>query len=83
MAKTTINVTKRHKYERILDMVFALEDGKPLSKCQLSNEYDVNERTVQRDIADINAYYFDAYSGKEVVYDRETDQYWLKIGICA
>lgn len=83
MAKTTINVTKRHKYERILDMVFALESGKRISKSQLANEYKVDERTIQRDIADIRAYYSDSYSGKGVVYDRVGDRYMLCEDLCA
>ena len=69
---------KRRKHERILDMVFALEDGKQLSKSELANEYEVDERTIQRDIDDIRAYYSDAFLKfglKEVVYDRASNRY--------
>lgn len=69
---------KRRKHERILDMVFALEDGKQLSKSELANEYEVDERTIQRDIDDIRAYYADAFLKlglKEVVYDRVSNRY--------
>lgn len=65
MAKSNSKDVRRQKYERILDMVFALESGKRISKSQLANEYKVDERTIQRDISDIRAYYSDSYSGKE------------------
>ena len=53
MAKSNSKDVRRQKYERILDMVFALESGKRISKSQLANEYKVDERTIQRDISDI------------------------------
>ncbi len=64
---------KKHKYERILDMFIALEAGKILTKAYLAQEYGVDERTIQRDIDDIRAYYYDSgeYAGvKEVIYDH-------------
>lgn len=87
MAKTNNNKDNkgvgRCKYERIVDIVLVLEDKRPISIYQLADKYNVNKRTIQRDIADVRAYYYNSYSGKDVVYDKETDQYWLKIGICA
>ena len=83
MAKSNSKDVRRQKYERILDMVFALESGKRISKSQLTNEYKVDERTIQRDISDIRAYYSDSYSGKEVVYDRASDRYMLCEDLCA
>lgn len=52
---------KRHKYERVLDIVFALENGKQLSKYELAATYEVDVRTIQRDIDDVRAYYSDAF----------------------
>ena len=83
MAKSNSKDVRRQKYERILDMVFALESGKRISKSQLANEYKVDERTIQRDISDIRAYYSDSYSGKAVVYDRASDRYMLCEDLCA
>ena len=83
MAKSNSKDVRRQKYERILDMVFALESGKRISKSQLANEYKVDERTIQRDISDIRAYYSDSSSGKEGVSDRARDRYLRGDDVCA
>lgn len=72
---------KKHKYERILDIYCELEKGKVLKKEHLAKEYEVDERTIQRDIDDIRAYYCDSReeSGfKEIVYDYKKGGYRLK-----
>lgn len=77
---------KKHKYERILDMFVMLEAGKELSKAQLAIEYEVDERTIQRDIDDIRAYYMEAYlrlGRKEVIYDRARNLYRRGVLGCA
>ena len=69
---------KRHKYERVLDIVFALESGKQLSKYELAATYEVDVRTIQRD--DVRAYYSDAFlllGAREVIYDRTSNRYKL------
>ena len=69
---------KKHKYERILDMFVMLETGKELSKAQLAIEYEVDERTIQRDIDDIRAYYMETYlwfGRREIIYDRAKNLY--------
>lgn len=71
---------KRHKYERVLDIVFALESGKQLSKYELAATYEVDVRTIQRDIDDVRAYYSDAFlllGVREVIYDRTSNRYKL------
>ena len=71
---------KRHKYERVLDIVFALESGKQVSKYELAAKYEVDVRTIQRDIDDVRAYYSDAFlllGVREVIYDRTSNRYKL------
>lgn len=69
---------KKSKYERILDIHIALEKGKCLFKVELANEYEVNERTIQRDIDDLRAYYSESFltiGVKEIIYDRTDNCY--------
>ena len=73
---------KKHKYERILDMFIALEGGKHLPKNILANEYEVDERTIQRDLDDIRAYYSDSIAqigARELVYDRINKKYKVSL----
>ena len=73
---------KKQKYTRILDMFIALESGKQLSKIMLANDYEVDERTIQRDIDDIRAYYMEsipAIGSRKLVYDRDSKRYKLSM----
>ena len=67
-------VGKKSKYDRILSLYSLLEAGEVVIKSEAAHRFGVNERTVQRDIDDIRAYYdnntFGMDHGKKVVYDR-------------
>ena len=69
---------KKQKYARVLDMFIALESGKQLSKLTLANDYEVAERTIQRDLDDIRAYYMETLheiGSRELVYDRDSKRF--------
>lgn len=67
------------KTERIIDIHNRLRDGRVIIKSEEALRYNVNDRTVQRDLDDIRAYYSgQAELGKELVYDRGKKGYVLK-----
>ena len=59
-----------------------LNSGDLINKSSAAEEFGVNERTIQRDIDDIRAFYFentlDIGHGKAVIYDREKKGYRLE-----
>lgn len=66
------------KVERIIDIYAQLEDGKVINKFDEAQRYGVNERTVQRDIDDIRAYFANSFElTRELVYDRSKKGYLL------
>ena len=70
---------KKSKYDRILSLYSMLNNGEVVDKQQMANEYGVATRTIQRDLNDIRAFFFDNTlgidQGKEIVYDRSGGGY--------
>ena len=65
---------KKSKYDRILSLYEKLNIGDIVSKSEEANRFGVSERTIQRDIDDIRAF-FDNNSlnvrlGKNIFYER-------------
>lgn len=64
----------KSKYDRILTLYSQLTAGDVITKPQSAVEFGVNERTIQRDIDDLRAFFDDNTlgigHGKTVVYDR-------------
>lgn len=66
------------KTERIIDIHNRLRDGRVIVKSEEAARHNVNDRTIQRDLDDLRAYYTDkAELGKEVIYDRTKKCYVL------
>ena len=66
------------KVERILDLYNRFTNGEILVKAEEAARYDVNERSIQRDIDDIRAYLANDYgSGRDIIYDRNQKGYVL------
>lgn len=64
------------KVERILDLYNRFTSGEILIKAEEAARYDVNERSIQRDIDDIRAYLANDYgAGRELIYDRNKKGY--------
>ncbi len=64
------------KVERILDLYNRFINGEILIKAEEAARYDVNERSIQRDIDDIRAYLANDYgAGRELIYDRNQKGY--------
>ncbi len=77
-----IQVPKRSKYDRILSLNALLVGGEVINKAELAGEFGVNERTIQRDIEDLRAFFQEntlgVGQGKAVVYDRAKGGYRLE-----
>ncbi len=70
---------KKSKYDRVLSLYSMLNTGDVIDKAIIAVEFGVNERTIQRDINDIRAFFADNTlgigNGKTVIYDRKLKGY--------
>ncbi len=73
---------KKSKYDRILSLYSVLNAGEMIVKAEAARDFGVNERTIQRDIDDLRAFYQEntlgVGHGKTVVYDRAKGGYLLE-----
>ena len=66
------------KVERIISLYNRVVDGEILVKADEAARYDVNERSIQRDIDDIRTYFEnDPKTDRELIYDRAKKGYLL------
>lgn len=66
------------KVERIINLYNRLAEGEVLNKADEAARFEVNERSIQRDLEDIRAYFAnDHESNRELVYDRTQKGYVL------
>ena len=75
------NRTATDKIKRVLDIYTRLTNGNIIDKSALAVEYNVNERSIQRDIEDIRQYLDRKRTEgvfQSVVYDRFEKGYRLE-----
>lgn len=66
------------KIERVINLYNRLSEGEVLIKADEAARFGVNERTIQRDLEDIRAYYSEnTESNRELIYDRSKKGYVL------
>lgn len=66
------------KVERILNIYNRLSEGEVINKAKEANRFEVNEKSIQRDLEDIRAYIAnDQKIDKELTYDRLKKGYVL------
>ncbi len=66
------------KVERILNIYNRLSEGEVINKAKEANRFEVNEKSIQRDLEDIRAYIAnDPKIDKELTYDRLKKGYVL------
>ena len=66
------------KVERIINLYNRLVEGEVLNKADEAARFEVNERSIQRDLEDIRAYFAnDLESNRELIYDRTQKGYVL------
>lgn len=72
---------KDTKINRVLDIYSNLMCGEILNKKELAHLYNVNEKTIQRDIDDIRNFFYENKESmglKEIVYKRDKKGYCIK-----
>lgn len=70
------------KSKRIMKMFDLLHKGDVINKKDMAQQFDVNEKTIQRDLEEIKLYFDDYYSSENtqrVEYDRKKRGYILKL----
>jgi len=66
------------KVERIINLYNRIIDGEVINKADEAERFGVNERSIQRDLEDIRAYFANDYdSNRELIYDRARKGYVL------
>lgn len=65
------------KVDRTLKLYDKLINGEIVNKKELADEFNVNLRTMQRDIDDIRNYLSDNYETKNISYDHKQNGYYL------
>lgn len=65
------------KSKRLLAMYSGLVSGQTLNKAALAREYNITERSVQRDIASLRCFLSEQALPQEIVYDRKSDGFRL------
>ncbi len=73
----------KSKTNRVISLFFRLMEGKLINKKEEAARYNVSEREVERDFAELRSFLSDlnydgAGSGLELVYDRYEKRYYLK-----
>ena len=66
-----------NKIDRVLKIYDKLISGDIVNKKELATEFDVNLRTIQRDIDDIRNYLSDNYETENILYDHKCNGYYL------
>jgi predicted DNA-binding transcriptional regulator YafY len=66
------------KATRVTLMYARLMQGQKLSKDLCRHEYEISERTFDRDIDIVRMVLSELYSGKELIYNRKTKEYFIK-----
>ncbi len=75
-----------NKIERILTIYRKLCDGETVNKAEMAAKFQVNTRSIQRDIDDLRAYFSNQWMsatgmGRAILYDRTKKGYYLDNGI--
>lgn len=66
------------KVERIINIYNRIVEGEVINKADEAERFEVNERSIQRDLDDIRAYFANDFeSNRELVYDRSKKGYIL------
>lgn len=73
---------QNNKVQRVLDIYERLKRGDTIYKPQLAQKYDVNEKSIQRDIEDVRAFLSERKTENgienDIVYDRKQCGYHLE-----
>lgn len=65
------------KSSRILEIYVQLQQGRCLNKATLAQEFQVSERSIQRDIEDLRCFLQEKYLNQDIVYSKKLGGYYL------
>lgn len=68
---------KTDKVTRVLILYHQLLSGQYVDKTLFSLTHNINERTFDRDIEDVRLFLSEIYSGEELLFDKESNAYYL------
>lgn len=73
----TYKKDKTDKVTRVLILYQQLLNGEYVDKTLFSLTHNINERTFDRDIEDVRLFLSEIYSGEELLFDKESNTYYL------
>lgn len=68
---------QNYKAMRVLSLYARLQEGQVIKKSELAQEFNVNERSIQRDIEALRDFLADEHLNQTVVYDKRAKGYCL------
>ena len=68
---------QNYKAMRVLSLYARLQEGQVIKKSELAQEFNVNERSIQRDIEALRDFLADEHLNQTVVYDKCAKGYCL------
>ena len=77
ICKGGILVITTDKITRILILYYRLTRGEYINKSSFALEYNVSERSVDRDIEDIRIFLSEIYTSNELIFHRDNKTYYL------
>jgi len=69
---------KKDRGLRLLRLYIRLNNGDLLKKNELSKEFGVSPKTVQRDIVDLREFLSEEYSSKTIIFHKDLHGYLLE-----
>lgn len=70
--------TSVFKLDRVLHMYFELAQGKVLTKRELAQQFQVTERSIQRDLSALRCFLAEQNTGQDIVYDKAAHGYYIE-----
>ena len=65
------------KVTRMLSLYKKMDEGAKICKHNYSIEYDISQRTFDRDIEDLRIFLSEIFSDKEIVFDKKENVYYM------
>lgn len=66
------------KTDRVLCIYFKLAGGGTFTKKELAQQFQVTERSIQRDLGTLRCFLAEQDTGQEIIYDKETHRYFIQ-----
>lgn len=70
--------TSAFKLDRVLYIYFKLVRGEVLSKRELAQQFQVTERSIQRDLSALRCFLAEQNMGQSIIYDKVTRGYYIE-----